>query len=1035
MEGFLFNVDVIPKLKKRSGRQMYPETKVYRVTRLYYHRQFIYFFLTGTGNVQFYFKTRCPVHSYKICPTNHQYYSCKNRCLTFKNMIITGLKEFECQRVNIVKVERTGAKIDFAVDEFCNDINRFHMQKGIYEGDYIKFTKNVTVDENGLAEGLCFSDIEVVPVDNLTESIDPIIAAYDIETYTNGFQFSNAENDHIITIAVTIKYQDETIRICLINSDDKARFDDNFAHTEYIDGECYVLPFANEKDMIACFFDIIYHSNPDEVIDYNGDNFDIPYILTRMEILKMSMDCIKRYDLPDIEFKKTRVQTKLGYSFNSHSMVYYNHTDLYQYIKNSRDATKMENMKLDTVSNYYLNVGKVELSVKEMIALYKRNQFAKIVKYNIRDTILPIEVFIKCQVANKLYADTAIMSLSRDDYLKRVSHRINVALFDRAIKNTNNDERDAYFFNKFDLNKMAFKKKEYEEEQEESNEDEGDKIDFTTLVRKRVPVHVIPETAVKLCPVKSVIKFTGGKVLSPNPGYYNLTFTLDFSQLYTSIMIAETICLSNLFIGTDGYLYLQKNNNAITTKFLLEMSNKRAEWKADMKKHEAGSFMYNLYDSWQDAAKLVCNSIYGWLGMFCKPLANYVTFIGRTRLEEARKMIEDLSDNEEIMKKWNLSELKLKVIYGDTDSNFVNISLKEDELETLGKDRLRQMIMQDILKPVNDSWGGHYKMELENIMTCMLIKGKKSYICLKENNTVYKRGFNVKKDIPLFLRNIFDHTIGLILRNHSLDCVLKYLVDALKKKKDDFSVASKDEYSFSQTLNINVTSTIAYKLYMELKESPDTKLLHDSGDRIPYLLLDVKRKNVKDKAWPTQLYTEEHNMSWCKHLGIVCTFINDIMAMINNDDLFVYAFEEICTYLQSNQINDVVYPFLKALTDSKKKDLLTREMNLKNKKLIGQTQFESIVNKKSHKFIHEYEFSMSKTAPSYRVNVNGFSEDCPVCNGKGVAAVNKQMKVNLLQNNISGNKRKNNTLIGGPASKKMFEPVDKRNKGFTFIMI
>ncbi|AQQ80384.1 DNA polymerase [Betabaculovirus altermyunipunctae] len=1000
--------DIVGELQQIYGRRAFTvnTTSVFRITRMHYNNQLLYIFLTGVGNVQFYCKIFCPIYSYKLCNTNHRIRQCRNPgCTTYKNMVITGLKNYDCERLHVLKVPRTAAIVNekFLLDDFCNDVNRVQMQYNLYEGSYVQFVHEVAVDEYGCCCDARMDDVKTVPVDQLTEPIDTIVASYDLETYTNGFQLSNADTDPIITIALTIKRHDkQTHQYCLINST-SYDLSDPFTQTDNVDGEAVVVPFANERDMIVAFYRALVVANPDEIIDYNGDNFDLPYLTKRAKKLAIDENVIRRYDLPATKFSVCTIRTKFGWGFSSHSMVYYNHVDLYQYIKNTVDASKMENMKLDTVANFYLGVGKVELSVKEMMRLYGERRFGKIVKYNIRDTILPVAIFDKCQVANKLYADSSIMCLSRDDYLKRISYRLNIMHFDRSLKNTNEaNDSDAYFFNKYDLNKMVVRKPLVPVESDEDDEsdgdakkDEGEPMDLTRILRRRVPVHEIPADSVRLCPLKCNIKYTGGMVLSPRPGYYGLTFTLDFSQLYTSIMIAETACLSNLFCGSDGYLYLQKNKNAITTKFLLDQSQKRAEWKREMKKYPNDSFMYFLYDSWQNAAKLNCNSQYGWFGLFCKALANHITMKGRQNLAEAKCKIEALSNNENIMRKWQLSKLGLEVVYGDTDSTFVNVQLDSEELRNMGLGKLRQMIMEDIVKPVNDGWHGDYKMELENIMHCMLIKGKKSYTCLKENGSVYKRGFNVKKDVPLFLRVTFDQVIERLLKGHGLDCVLRHLVDQLKRKCDDFSTDNRDQYSFSQTLNINVKSTIAYKLYMELKASPDTKLLHDSGDRIPYLLLDVKAQNVKDKAWPTQLFTDNHTLSWSKHLSIVCSFLNDIMSMVNNDTAFVYAFQEICTYLQRNQCNDTVYPTLKRLTDSKKKDLLKREMNIKDKKLITQDMFDQILRDGTHKYIHDYEFTMTKTKPSYVISKTSFCTDCPVCNGSGEAAVTRCMSVDL----------------------------------------
>lgn len=1008
-----------------SANQTYDNNTPFLITRLRYDSGFLYLFLTGANNVQFYFRAACTIYSYKRCFHNRT--PCPFKCKPYKSMVVTGLKDRECHRVNVYKVDREKCKSDdaFILDEFCTNENRVQMQLGIYEGDYVCFKNNVRVNEHGCVVGM-LSSLEKINVKNIKTPIDVIVGCYDLETYTNLQSFSNAKIDPIITISYVLQTHDAIKRYCFINTHGQHfKLDDpvDCCNAEYVDGEVYVVPCHNERDMIVSFLKLLFKSNPDDILDYNGDKFDIPYLLQRAEILSIDKKFVQRYDLPPQEMNTVLVNTKFGYSFNNYFMKYFNHVDLYQYVKGSFDCNKMENLKLDTVASYYLKVGKVELSVREMMELYNERKFAKIIKYNVRDSILPLQMFRKCKISNKLYADASLLYLTRDDSTLTIWRKINLALFNRALNNTTitSNQPDEYFFNKCDLTKIMHRKKhggatnkrnnnDDDETDCESNEDEDDEnndsncnknekgelIDFSNLDRNRVPTHQIPSNAIALCDLKTRMKYTGGKVLSPVPGFYKLIFTLDFSQLYTSIMIHFLCCLSNLFYGADNKLYLQHNENAVTTKFLKEMANNRAEYKKEMRNHEPDSFTYNMYDSWQNAAKLVCNSQYGWFGLVCKPLANFITSQGRLKLDEAQVFIKSLNENERIKRKWNLSQFRVDVVYGDTDSNFVSADILPDEFERMGgMTAFRQLIVKDILKPLNDLWSGSFKMELENIMLGTLIRGKKSYMCIKMNGGLYKRGLNVKKDTPLFLRNAFDAVYLSILKGHSLDCALSELVNTLKKKCDDFCAANCEEYAFSQTLNetkngVGTNSiTIAYMLYMMLRNDANTKYVPSSGDRIPYLLIDKAEKRVRDCAKPTQLYTDNDIMSWKKHIGIVNTFFNDLMSMLGNDTLFVYAFQEICLYWQKQQRFGVVYPHIKTLTMSRIKDIVGKELNVKNKKLLTDDMVTEMLAKHQQKYIHSHEFTLTVRPPTYKILIDQFNTDCPVCNNMGVSAVNK----------------------------------------------
>ncbi|AAQ21696.1 DNA polymerase [Cryptophlebia leucotreta granulovirus] len=1007
VNGFItcFDVNKLFANNLISAGMCFDNSYDFLITRIRYDAGFLLLFLTGINNVQFYYRTPITLYSYKRC--FHYRTPCPNKCESYKNMIVTGLKNYKCERLNVYKVDRSKCARDDSslLDNFCSDENRIQMQLRLCEGDYIRFKNVIRVNDDGLALGP-LNNVEKIKMDQVKQYTDVIVACFDLETYTNLSSFSNANIDPIITISLVVKMHDEMKMYCLINTQGNNFSLDDKVDAE-VDGQIVVLPFYNEKEMIKAFFLLLWKSNPDTILDYNGDKFDLPYLVQRSKLLDIDLKFIRRYNLPPIDMNTIEVKTKFGYNFNNYFMKYFNHLDVYQFIKSSFDASKIENLKLDTVASFYLKKKKVELSVREMIDLYNKNQYAKIVKYNVIDSILPIQIFIKCKMNNKQYADASLLYMTNDDSQLTIFRKINLALFQRAINNTNESGKsDAYFFNKNELSKIMGKysmnKRDVDDDDEEE-ETEGELVDLSVLGRPFVPKNQIPEDAIALCDIKTRMKYVGGKVLSPNPGYYSKTFTLDFSSLYPSIMIHFTTCLSNLFVGSDKKLYLQRNTNAITTKFLKEMSENRVLYKKEMKKHDPNSFEYKMFDSWQNAAKLVCNSQYGWFGLCCKPLANFVTSQGRMKLEEAQCILNGLNENEDIKKKWNLSQMKLKVVYGDTDSNFVSIDIKKDEFERMGGDKgLRQLISEDIMVPLNSRWNGAFKMELENIMNCMLIKGKKAYMCLKEDGSLYKRGFNVKKDSPLFLRQAFDKVIYQILTNHSLDCVLKTLVQSLAKSRNEFNASNCEEYSFSQTLNetknggAGESVTIAYQLYMQLRNDANTKYIPSSGDRIPYLLIDKVASKVRDRVKPTQLITENDSINWSKHIGIIKTFINDIMSMIGNDTLFVYAFELICMDMQKTQCFDILYPTIKPMTQSRIKDIMCKELNIKNKKELSDDKYNDVLKNNDQKFIHNYEFTMTKRKANYETGVHKFSTDCPACNECGVAAVEKQMTMNLI---------------------------------------
>ncbi len=100
-----------------------------------------------------------------------------------------------------------------------------------------------------------------------------------------------------------------------------------------------------------------------------------------------------------------------------------------------------------------------------------------------------------------------------------------------------------------------------------------------------------------------------------------------------------------------------------------------------------------------------------------------------------------------------------------------------------------------------------------------------------------------------------------------------------------------------------------------------TKSLPGNGDRIPFLLIDIKGK-VTEKSYPVSLFGPINRVSWLKHMGILCNFMNELIEIFGADETTSLAFEHyfstICAIYMQKQVYDVKYP---VLTTSKKMTL------------------------------------------------------------------------------------------------------------------
>ncbi|ABM45802.1 DNA polymerase [Spodoptera frugiperda multiple nucleopolyhedrovirus] len=952
----------------RQGEVIINTDDVFRITRMIYKDNYLIVFFTGhlnTGELyQFYLETKCDLYSYRMCFNTHASTTCFNKCTSYKTMVMPGLRGVHSERINIIKYKRNPSD-DYnnrkSLDSFLNDINRVHTQTNLKEGKYIKFTSRQRCLNNRLQ--CAFSDFDsvqnmftIVDPDSLKCEIVPVMACYDIETYSNGQQFSNANNDPIISIGLALKRSAKLLKICLYHMPPGVVDDmQPFFNENKDNADIYVCRFDTELEMIDGFFKLLPLLNMDCLLDFNGDKFDLPYIIDRVKKVNWSKDIlkrcgharaeqvikIKRYDHEPLPIKTKALFDKFQNTMNTHFLIYYTHVDLYQFLSTDSEQNDVENFQLNTVSQHYLNSSKVDLPISTMISLYDRKEMQKILEYNVQDCVLPIDIFLKLEVMDFMYTQCELLYLSTDDVLSNISHKVNVVFFYNAINNTRYDKvkkinvPDPYFFNKHDLNVTSGRKRTFDQ-MNDGNVD-NQMVDLTQLKRKPIPVASIPADAVRLCHQKQRCVYTGGKVLSPNPGFKKWVVTLDFNSLYLSIMMQEGICLSNVFVGQDGYVYLMKDQEAINPKLLKTLLDLRTMYKKKRDRFEPNSFVYNLYDKTQNAVKRIANSIYGYFGIFFKPLANYITKIGREKLMEAIENIEAMSDDPEILRNFNMSSIRFKVIYGDTDSCFIQVLFDENEVTGSIDKMIRDVINDYVLKKLNAGWVG-YKMALENVMTSLILLKKKKYCYLNTENRLKYKGWLIKKDMPIFMRKTFRTVVDSYLMGHSVACGLKLLHDLMIEHHKNFGVDNNySNYCFSMSYNENPTGknkkknkpvdvnapprkrpiTIA-KHCRELLSNSGTDFLPGNGDRIPYLLIDIQG-NISQKSYPLKLFSEQNRVSWIKHVGIMCTFFNELIQIFGDRKEFEYYFRNICDVYMRNQMFDVKFPVLKTVNQKAKK--------------------------------------------------------------------------------------------------------------------
>ncbi len=324
-------------------------------------------------------------------------------------------------------------------------------------------------------------------------------------------------------------------------------------------------------------------------------------------------------------------------------------------------------------------------------------------------------------------------------------------------------------------------------------------VDFVHKSKKR-----------KKTPTESKKRFRGGICMTPLQGFYTLpeeaVATFDFGSLYPSIIegfvlcymrviydkkwltdpnleveyipitLTECLVLAKNYRGADG---IWRPVQTITPQIVHDIVELRKSIRREQAKEEEGSFKWNTLERGQLAAKVVQNSVYGYIGsetsgMTCTALAASVTALG----QYANKCVRAC-----IMFRGN------QTVYGDTDSCmarfFIPRHLKtRDEIfaHVYEEAFFIQKFCTSLMPPPN-------KLEFECVKSPFLLTNKKkTYAAIQwsskpqgwkmapDPKAAIKGMAAKKRDKCGYAHDIAGELIKKLLRNNEEDSIDAYVV-------------------------------------------------------------------------------------------------------------------------------------------------------------------------------------------------------------------------------------------------------------------
>src|ERR1700733_1839167 len=385
--------------------------------------------------------------------------------------------------------------------------------------------------------------------------------------------------------------------------------------------------------------------------------------------------------------------------------------------------------------------------------------------------------------------------------------------------------------------------------------------------------------------------YEGATVITPKPGVYlSPIAVLDYNALYPKSMCErnlshECYVKDSKYDNLSNYRYhnidivikdkgrtvynidgtkkierhrfaqeLDSNGNpvyGILPEILTELLDQRKVTNEKIKTTN-DAFLKAILNSLQIAYKITANSLYGQTGaptspIFFLPIAASTTAIGRERLYFAKKIVEENFD-------------KAEVIYGDTDSIFINFHIKDDN----GKDRTdKEALIKTIVLAkkaaniINDKLPKPQCIVYEKTFHPLILIAKKKYVGLlfEENpDKYYLKSMGIvlkRRDNAPIVKIVIGGIINYILKNRDLDKAIKYTKQEIRKLMDGkYSI---DKFIISKTLKAKYKkpSTIAHKVLADRIALRDPGNKPQINDRIPYVYV-VKKLSKKQKKTALQ---------------------------------------------------------------------------------------------------------------------------------------------------------------------------------------
>ncbi|ASJ15968.1 DNA polymerase [Thermococcus chitonophagus] len=352
----------------------------------------------------------------------------------------------------------------------------------------------------------------------------------------------------------------------------------------------YVEVVSSEREMIKRFLKVIREKDPDVIITYNGDSFDLPYLVKRAERLGIKLPLGRDGSEPKMQRlgDMTAVEIKGRIHF-----------DLYHVI---RRTINLPTYTLEAVYEAIFGKPKEKVYAHEIAEAWETGKgLERVARYSMEDAKVTYEL------GKEFFPMEA-----------QLSRLVGQPLWDVSRSSTGN------------LVEWYLLRKAYERNELAPNK--PDEREYERRLRE---------------------SYAGGYVKEPEKGLWEGLVSLDFRSLYPSIIITHNVSPDTLNregcreydVAPEVKHKFCKDFPGFIPSLLKRLLDERQEIKRKMKASK-DPIEKKMLDYRQRAIKILANSYYGYYGYakarwYCKECAESVTAWGREYIEFVRKELEE----------------------------------------------------------------------------------------------------------------------------------------------------------------------------------------------------------------------------------------------------------------------------------------------------------------------------------------------------------------------------------------------------------